>query len=545
MKVNKKHSVLLLLFALGILLVCSPLIYEQYLSLGVRGKTIEHISLGSEKYFVRDGKVLAENQDHEASYGVRLQILRMANTYQSLVSDPLLTDGNLHSDTNEKYLDELETAQAELLKASGQDIQVVPVGFLKGLLSLSQSRKALDTGISAGSLAKYLDQVQEVVGQYRQSATDLLKKQESLGSEFSTSNIFTSTNTSIVKNDLKLLIDNAKSLESEIEHRRLILSGVVPYLDFDKKVTQVENIDTHMLGPELDKADLPSGSTVTRISSKQFVTKTGCFDGENSEKAFLLYSYFHSSRQALLPKLANTNIFQKVSADKVFTLQRDRGLLWSQLREGNNYRCMDNSYQVDILNTYTYLKRFDQPVLASIYREIDHKKLSKAEKGSFESAINAEARFYSNDSIYYDDLVRLSNNYQYVATTLQGNGNNSDFTRILNERSRHIDNRESGLEMLFATVFNLDSMLKYADKEKLATPTSLKYLYFTRVDYSISYFTFSPLVWRHKSSPTYQLPTAKNEHYKYYDDLVKVLGVVKVREIESISRTDEMEYLGL
>jgi len=486
----------------------------------------------------KDGKRTGLKIELTSNQHFNNKVIGLGYLYRVIKEDPLFVSPELDTKKFRASLDYLAEEHDGFINQVGLKQNIVPLDFLKTLPKIAEKQSSFLNKPTSTNANQLIKSYKASLYFYRKELRKLIQKIEKsfpYTNEQDFVNIASSATNRIILNDLKLMLKNAKALEGAIALREKALDGNYDQLKNLPEI-KVDNQELERLkrpASFLKRSELYLSSSPSKKLYGPYKITTSAF-GESKVAYFYTHRIYVRNKPIFMPKLATDNYYQAlVSRNPVERKLIDKGYLWHPVRETNTYRNSDLEYQADLLALDRFIKNFrGRPVFKQIVKSNYFDSLTDKQKSFINSAEEVESRFFSLRLNSDKNLKLLGLYYLRSYELLKDSGYSETKNKLQEEllkRYLFINNKMSGLELIFNTNFYFDNLLDRA-KLGLINKKSIPFLYTIRNVYPLSFFNFSKAVWRLKQKPRYvkESTTSKAKHYATRTELLKKYSKAKI-----------------
>ena len=363
-------------------------------------------------------------------------------------------------------------------------------------------------------------------------------------------NLETEAPMKLILDDLDLILKNSDVLEEEINKREELLKGTASYSEIKNDAPLSEKLSENIVGGDLlsenelfNMSENSAGKTDT-----VYQVSSSCFSGIKKPEPLYIYKIPIRDTEVYVPKLADDNYYETISGNHpLITRLLDNGYKFIPVVEGATYRCNDLEYQPTLFALdYFYTNHKEHKIFQNITGAGYFSGISKADQELISKAKEIEGSFFSQLNPSDANLSILGNFYLKVYDILKNQDNISDGQKEKDQdglllRYLIIKDKMSNIQYVFNSNLYFDNLVKRADLGLLGG-SKMNY-YPTRSFYSLTYFNFSPLVWRIEEKPKYLTETS-NKAGERIIDYKKAIDLYGKDEVLKWNKITEKVLLG-
>ncbi|MEI6266819.1 MAG: hypothetical protein WCP14_02940 [bacterium] len=545
-KINIKIPRLGIFFGILTLTVILLITYSIFLYYPLKHESIDNISLtGDSNVYRLEKGIFLQGQNGTAIVIQPLtwwRLAKLANFYLAVKYEPIFIDSSLSENDYHDAVQSISENQDKIKNYYKLKEDFIPTEFMMNLYTLSgKYKKFIDTP-SEKRAEEILDDYVKANQAYLQSAQKLKSVVIRAFPKSQSLNFINSMSTSaIIENNIDMIIINSRSLAKEIDDFRGVFSGL-PQLSYYPKISQIADVikEDNALLP-LEDLGIAGGIT----TSGPYQVETGCFGGVNEPKLFYVRNLpdKNGDKTFIAPKYAENNYYYLLSLEVPAEAKLiSQGYKYKLARETNTYKCNDLTYLIDILSLDEYRQNYSEKILGGI--DISRPGFSKKDLEIINKAQKAEEVFYSDKIKRSASLKNLSNDYFLVYKALK-NTDYPDKSLIINLFTRYSSVRGGtvGISRILNTKLYLEHLNESLSLVSDKKTVDERYINVARSAYSLTYFSYSPFVWKQPKPLLYQLnvKSPTNPSQTDYLTLIKKVGREEILSYHAITEDTVFE----
>jgi len=472
--------------------------------------TIQNLKIGDKKYSYVNKKVVAEN-NQEVSSDKERKVLQLALFYLSVKEDPLFTSPEFDVKSFKTSVSILEQIQTDLLTLAKKNASIFPLPFLKTIPDVFEKEKIFLTDKSLENAQKLLESYSKTASSYKTEITIFTKDIEAKKAYLSEPDVIqlkTATNTEIMINDLKKIVENGSTLESEVQNRTNCLNfGQNCNREiFFFKTPEIKEIAKDKFNLLPLNIILPNHPEEPESLRKLYIIHSPCwgwgpdFSSPSNpiyvdhSNAKLIIDAEGNYPKSLSLKLGNQNFYRKVdsTSNNINKGLSEFGLQRVLQSETAGYLCRNLEYQPMSATIDAFIRGYkDKPILGDL-----DAKIAKFENNFLNSTTPSDNDLLTLSKIYasvYKDLSSKNTNQEVQDESLKRylmiNRQLLNFYKILNKSANE-----------FAHLIQTQEIQPDIFKEE---GVFYAYVFPFKSYWNLLYFPFSTSFWRSDTHPEY------------------------------------------